>query len=202
MASTCKANRLDVLATLLVSCVILPLVPPLPDDRTITPMTCLFLSDSFCRSCSSAASIRVFDVCREQCFRWYTCILVISRLSVICQNAIFVIRGTKGFSPDRASNPVSSGQTRSSNYSTLHPSQGNTPATRTRLATPVKNTTSISPPLLHDLVSKLVAIAWCEMVQPEFEILVVRHSRNVTEESNVCPNDTRITTAMYLNSRH
>ena len=172
------------------SCVILPLVPPLPDDRTIIPRTSLFLSDSFCRSCSSAASIRLFDVCREQCFR-YTCILVISRLSVISQNAIFVICGTKGFSPDRASNLVSSGQTRSSNYSTLHPSQGNTPAARTRLATPVENTTSISPPLLHDLVSRLVAFAWSEMVQQEFEILVVRQSRNVTDESNICPNDSR-----------
>ena len=34
-------------------------------------------------------------------------------------------------------------------------------------------------PLLHGLVSKLVAIAWGEMVQHEFDYLVVRQSRHV-----------------------
>ena len=66
-------------------------------------------------------------------------ILVISRLSVIGQNVIVVLRDTNGVFTRPRKYPHVKWQKRSSNYSrhTFHPSNGNTPATRTRLSTPV-----------------------------------------------------------------
>ena len=150
MASKFKAHQLDVFGYFISALCYSSIGTTTtwrPHGR-ITPRTFLFLSDSFCCSWSSAASIQVFEyVCVESnvldgthASWWYPVWAWLVRRPSLSFAARTV------FSPDRARTLVSSGQTRSSNYSRtiLYSSQGNTPATRTWLATPVEKTTSIS----------------------------------------------------------
>ena len=92
-------------------------------------------------------------VCREQRFSSYTCILVISRLSVIGQNAIFVLRGSKHNERcfHQTAKVLSCQMAKQEAALTVGayppPFIGNTLDTRARLATPVEQTTSVcSPP--------------------------------------------------------
>ena len=92
--------------------------------------------------------------CREQRFSSYTCILVIPRLSVNGQNAIFVLRGSKlnercfhqTAQVGLLSCQMAKQEAALSVGAYTPPFTGNTLATRARLATPVEKTTSICAP--------------------------------------------------------